>query len=190
MILTETPISGAYLIQPQKITDERGFFARVWCRNELHAHGLSAELAQSNVGFSDRKGTLRGLHFQSEPHAEVKIVRCTRGAIFDVIVDLRLGSPSFERWFGMELSAESGSMLYVPEGCAQGYVTLRDKTEMCYHASKFYHPESASGIRYDDPAFGIVWPGEITIVSSQDRSWPDYASRPSAGAATEEGVGA
>ena len=171
----ETPLGGAYVIEPERIEDQRGFFGRVWCRNELEQMGLKTDLAQSNVGFSHLKGTLRGLHFQKAPHAEVKIVRCTRGAIFDVIVDLRERSASYKRWFGTELSEDNCKMIYVPEGFAQGYLTLKDNTEMYYLTTEFYHPESAFGVRYDDPAFGIEWPSDIAVISPQDREWPDFS---------------
>lgn len=177
MIFSETPIPGAFVIEPTRIEDHRGFFARIWCTHELEQQGLETRLVQSNVGFSLRKGTLRGLHFQEPPHAEVKIVRCTKGSVFDVIVDLRPESPTYTRWFGSELSADNCTMLYIPQGCAQGYITLVDNTEIYYHTSDFYHPKSASGIRFDDPEFGIVWPVEISIISQQDRQWPDYSSR-------------
>ena len=176
MIFHETTLPGAYIIEPKEINDDRGFFARIWCQNELRQHGLKADLAQSNVGFNFRKGTLRGLHFQKSPHAEVKIVRCTRGAIFDVIVDLRPESPGYKKWFGIELTGENHKMIYVPEGFAQGYITLADNTEMYYLATEFYHPESAYGVRYNDPAFGIEWPIEVAELSPQDREWPDYTS--------------
>jgi len=177
MIFTQTRILGAYLIQPRKIEDHRGYFTRLWCDNEFREHGLRTELAQSNAGFSRQRGTLRGLHFQVAPHSEVKVVRCTRGAMFNVIVDLRPESPSYKLWVGVELSEKNSDTLYVPEGCAQGYMTLEDNTEMCYHTSEFYHPESASGVTYNDPEFGIVWPMEATIISDQDRTWPDYSTR-------------
>ena len=188
MIFRDTPLPGAYVLQPQRIEDQRGFFARIWCQRELREHGLKGELAQSNLGFSHRRGTLRGLHFQASPHAEVKIVRCTRGSVFDVIVDLRPDSPTYRRWFGVELSADNRHMLYVPEGCAQGYLTLADETEIYYHTTEFYHPESASGVRYDDPEFGIVWPREITVISQQDRQWPDYADRIQLSSFAEKGA--
>lgn len=165
-------LPGAYVIEPEKLGDERGYFARVWCKKELQQHGLKADLAQSNVGFSHRKGTLRGLHFQKAPHAEVKIVRCTRGAIFDVIVDLRPDSRTYKLWVGVELNDENSRMLYVPEGFAQGYMTLTDNTEMNYHTSDFYSAADASGIRYDDKAIGIRWPLIPTVISQQDRNWP------------------
>ena len=182
MIFTETGLPGAYVIEPKLLNDQRGFFARVWCRNELLQHGLSGELVQSNIGFSYRKGTVRGLHFQRVPHAEAKIVRCTRGAVFDVIVDLRPDSPTYRRWFGAPLTPENRKMMYVPEGMATGYMTLEDETEVNYHTSQFFAPESAFGVRFDDPAFGIEWPLEATVVSDQDRGWPLMLSR-----AEEEG---
>ena len=172
MIFKETTLPGAYIIEPEKINDHRGFFTRVWCKRELEQHGLKSDLAQSNVGFSYRKGTLRGLHFQKLPHAEVKIVRCTRGAIFDVIVDIRPESPAYKCWFGVELSEDNSRMIYVPEGFAQGYITLVDNTEMNYHTSEMFSPQAASGVRYDDPAFGIEWPLVPTVISEQDRNWP------------------
>jgi dTDP-4-dehydrorhamnose 3,5-epimerase len=174
MIFKETILAGAFIIEPERHDDHRGFFARIWCKNELQQHGLKDNLAQANVGFSYRKGTLRGLHYQKVPHAEVKIVRCTRGAIFDVIVDLRPESLSYRQWFGAYLDEENRKMIYVPEGFAQGYITMADNTEMYYLTSEFYHPDSASGIRYDDPQFGIVWPTEVIVISDQDRHWPDF----------------
>ena len=177
MIFSETALSGAYIIEPEKINDQRGSFARVWCRRELEQHGLKGDLAQSNIGFSYRKGTLRGLHFQRAPHREVKIVRCTRGSMFDVIVDLRPESPTYQRWFGVELNDENRRMIYVPEGFAQGYMTLADNTEMNYHTSEFYSAEAASGVRYDDPVIGIRWPLAVTVISEQDRNWPLIGQR-------------
>lgn len=172
MIFKKTPLPGAYVIEPERINDHRGFFARVWCKKELQQHGLKSELSQSNVGFSHRKGTVRGLHFQKSPFAESKIVRCTRGSIFDVIVDLRPESPSFRCWFGVQLSDENRNMIYVPEGMATGYMTLEDNTEINYHTSEFFNPAAASGVRFNDPAFGIQWPLDATVISEQDRNWP------------------
>ena len=172
MIVEDTILPGAYVLGPERITDGRGFFARVWCKRELEQRGLKGEIRQSNIGFSYCRGTLRGLHFQKVPNAEVKIVRCTRGAIFDVIVDLRPTSPCYMRWIGVELSEENHKMLYVPEGFAQGYITLVDETEINYHTSKFFAPESAFGVRFDDPVLGIAWPLAATVVSEQDRTWP------------------
>ena len=174
MRFTETPIEGAYIVDVNRIGDERGYFGRLWCQQELSELGLKAYVCQSNIGVSKKAGTLRGLHYQKAPHQEVKIVRCSRGAMFDVIVDLRPDSPTFKQWFGMELTQENATMLYVPEGCATGYQTLVDDTEMYYNATEFYHPESATGIRYDDPAFNIEWPREITVVSDNDLEWPDF----------------
>ncbi|MDX2253608.1 MAG: dTDP-4-dehydrorhamnose 3,5-epimerase [Nitrospira sp.] len=177
MLFHQTPLQGCYVIEPELIRDHRGFFARVWCRQELEQHGLKAELMQSNIGRSVRKGTLRGLHFQIGTHAEVKIVRCTRGAMFDVVVDLRRESATYKRWFGIELTAENEKMIYVPEGFAQGYLTLSDNTEMNYHTSKLFNREAATGVRFDDPQFGIEWPIEIAVMSQQDQQWPDYTER-------------
>lgn len=173
----ETGLDGAYVIEPTPHVDHRGFFGRIWCHDELTAQGLVAEIAQSNVGFSHRKGTLRGLHLQRAPEAEVKIVRCTRGGVFDVIVDLRPASATYCKWFGTELNESNLKMMYVPEGFATGYLTLRDDSEIYYHSSRAYHPASATGVRYDDPAFGIEWPGEIAVISDQDRAWPGFAAR-------------
>jgi dTDP-4-dehydrorhamnose 3,5-epimerase len=173
----ETALAGAYIIEAKPHVDHRGFFGRVWCHDELVAQGLVGEIAQSNVGFSHRKGTLRGLHLQNAPHAEVKIIRCTRGAVFDVIVDLRPESSTYCKWFGTELNESNLKMMYVPEGFATGYLTLSDDVEIYYHTSKTYHPASATGVRHNDPAFGIVWPDEIRVISDQDRGWADFASR-------------
>ncbi|MEM8984898.1 MAG: dTDP-4-dehydrorhamnose 3,5-epimerase [Pseudomonadota bacterium] len=168
-------INGAYLVVPRKIGDERGFFARAWCEDEYREAGLNATIVQSNMAVSAQAGTLRGLHFQSEPHREVKIVRCVRGAMFDVIVDLRPDSSTYRQWFGAVLDTDNHHALYVPEGCATGYMTLVDDTEMYYHTTARYAPEHASGVRFDDPAFGIDWPREPTVVSDQDRAWPHVA---------------
>ena len=174
MKFTEAPIKGAYIIDVNRIGDDRGYFGRLWCEKEFEEHGLVSNISQSNIGVSKLAGTLRGLHYQTAPHQEVKIVRCSRGAMFDVILDLRPESPTYKQWFGMELNEENATMLYVPEGCATGYLTLKDNTEMYYHATEFYHPESATGVRHNDPAFGIEWPGEITTMSENDVSWPDF----------------
>ena len=175
MIFTPTELDGAFVIDLEPIADERGFFARAWCQHELEAHGLSTRAAQCNVSFNTRKGTLRGMHYQRAPHAEVKIVRCTRGSIYDVIVDLRRDSPTHRRWLGVELSAENRRALYVPEGFAHGYLTLEDASETLYQVSEFYTPGAEGGLRWDDGAFGIVWPDvEIAVVSEKDRAWPKY----------------
>jgi len=172
MIFTATRIAGAEIIDIAPHHDERGFFARTWCRNELGDRGLVTALAQESVSFNKRRGTLRGLHYQQAPHAETKIVRCTRGAIFDVIVDLRADSPTYLRWLGVELSAENRRALYIPEGLAHGFQTLADDSEIFYQISEFYAPQAAAGCRYDDPAFAIAWPLPVAVISERDRSWP------------------
>jgi dTDP-4-dehydrorhamnose 3,5-epimerase len=170
----ETPLAGAYLIRQTRIVDHRGFFARAFCQQEFAAHGLTSSMVQLNVGFSHEAGTLRGMHYQERPHSEAKLMRCTSGAIFDVIVDLRLDSPTRGRWFGTELSAENGLLLYAPEGFAHGYQTLVADAEMYYLASAFYVHSSARGVRYDDPVFGIRWPLPVSAISEADRGWPDF----------------
>ena len=165
---------GAYIIDLERREDPRGFFARSWCRKEFGDHGLWEEFVQINVGFNTKKGTLRGMHYQIAPHQEVKVVRCTMGAVYDVIIDLRPKSPTFKQWTGVELNSGNHRMLYVPEGFAHGYQTLADNTEINYQTSRFYAPECARGNRYDDPAFGIEWPLAVSSISDPDRSWPDY----------------
>jgi len=179
MRFEKTEIPGVFVLELERHEDDRGFFARTWCVKELEDHGLNPRLVQVNVGFSHRAGTLRGVHYQTEPAAEVKIARCTRGALFDIALDLSPGSPTFKNWVGVELSAANGRQLYIPEGCAHGYQTLEDDTELCYLTSEIYAPDCAGGVRYDDPAFGIEWPIEVTRISDGDRSWPlfDEGSR-------------
>ena len=174
MIFTQTSVAGAYVIDVKRIGDDRGFFGRLWCEKEMAEMGLVSRICQSNIGVSSKAGTLRGLHYQREPYREVKIIRCPRGAIYDVVVDLRPESPTFKRWFATELNAENSRMLYVPEGCATGYQTLVDDTEICYHTSEFYQPDAATGVRFDDPAFGIEWPLPVTAISDNDVGWPDF----------------
>jgi len=174
MIFTETKLKGAFIIEPKRIGDDRGFFARLLCKNEFDEHGLKSNLEQTNVGFSAQKGTQRGLHFQRPPHQEVKIVRCTRGAMYNVIVDLRPDSETYKQWLGIELNEENRLALYVPEGFAQGYRTLVDNTEMYYHATAFYAPAHASGVRYNDSVFKIQWPGDVAVISDADMNWPDF----------------
>lgn len=175
MEFTETKLKGAFLISLHKIEDHRGFFARGWCRDEFSKHGLNPNMVQLNVGFNHKKGTLRGLHYQETPHQEVKLVRCTRGAIFDVIVDLRPDSPTRGQWFGTELTAENALMLYAPEGFAHGYQTMAANTEMYYLTSAYYVASAARGVRYNDPTFDISWPLAASAVSDVDEGWPDYA---------------
>jgi len=175
MIFTETELPGAFVLDLERREDDRGFFARAWCTNELGDHGLETRLVQANVSFNRRKGTLRGMHMQAAPHAEVKVIRATRGSVLDVIVDLRPDSPTYLGWTGVELSAENGRALYVPEGFAHGYQTLEDDTETFYLVSEFYAPDAERGVRWDDPAFGIEWPDpDGAILSEKDASWPDW----------------
>lgn len=172
MRFTQASIPSVWTIDPDPREDDRGRFFRAWCAREFAEHGIAFAPVQANMGFSLRKGTIRGMHYQVEPALEAKLVRCTRGAIFDVAVDLRPDSLSFRQWIGIELSAANGRMLLVPEGCAHGYQTLEDGTEMHYMASAVYTPSAARGLRFDDPAFGIEWPLPATAVSKQDRDWP------------------
>ncbi|HLN81282.1 MAG TPA: dTDP-4-dehydrorhamnose 3,5-epimerase [Thermoanaerobaculia bacterium] len=174
MKFSETALPGVFLVDIEPREDERGFFARLWCRDELARHGLSTDLAQISLSFNRRKGTLRGMHYQSAPHEEVKLVRCTLGAIYDVLVDLRRGSPTFRRWISAELTAENRRTLYVPKGVAHGFQTLEDGSEVLYQISEFHHPESARGARWNDPAFGIEWPDRSPILSKRDENYPDF----------------
>lgn len=175
MLFTELPLRGAFLIEPERRPDERGFFARVWCRDEFADHGLDTRLVQCNISYNRAQGTLRGMHLQIAPHAETKLVRCTAGAIYDVIVDLRPESPTFSRWHGERLSADNRRALYVPEGFAHGFLTLAADAEVLYQMSEFQHPESSRGVRWDDPAFGIVWPARPTVLSQRDAGYADFA---------------
>lgn len=175
MIFRETKLPGAFIIELQCLEDERGFFSRSFCRHEFAAKGLNPDVAQCNISFNRDAGTLRGMHYQEAPHAEDKLIRCSRGSLYDVIVDLRRESPTFTQWIALELTGDNGRMLYVPKGCAHGFQTLEDNTEVFYQMSEFYHPEAARGIRWNDPAFGIQWPvGVREIISERDRNWPDY----------------
>jgi dTDP-4-dehydrorhamnose 3,5-epimerase len=175
MIFRETELPGAWILEPERIEDERGFFARTWDARALAERGLDARIAQCNVSSSTRRGTVRGLHFQRPPHEETKLVRCTRGAIYDVLVDLRPDSPAYRRWTGVELTADDRRTLYVPRGFAHGFQTLDDDTEVLYLMSEFHAPDAAAGVRWDDPAFGIELPlGAPTAISERDRSWPDF----------------
>jgi dTDP-4-dehydrorhamnose 3,5-epimerase len=174
MIIAKTAIPGVCVLELEPRRDERGYFARQWCAEEFTRAGLNPAVSQINLARSTATGTLRGVHYQITPHAEVKFVRCTRGAVYDVAVDLRADSPTFRQWFGIELDAESGRMLYIPEGCGHGFLTLMPETDLVYQASVPYAPGSARGVRHDDPAFAIEWPAPIRVISQQDRGWPDF----------------
>jgi dTDP-4-dehydrorhamnose 3,5-epimerase len=177
MIFRETEIPGAYVIEPEPIPDERGSFARVFDADEFAARGLDNPGVQWSVSYNERAGTLRGMHFQSEPYAEAKLVRCTSGSLYDVIVDLRTASPTFKRWTAVELGAEGHLALYIPAGLAHGFQTLEDSTEIFYAISAPYEPSAAGGVRWDDPAFGIEWPeSEHRTMSDKDKSWPDFTA--------------
>jgi dTDP-4-dehydrorhamnose 3,5-epimerase len=174
VIFTSTSLAGAFVIEPEPVEDSRGWFARTWCQRELETRGLDGRIAQCSLSLSKKKGTLRGLHFQAPPFEETKIVRCSRGAIYDVIIDLRPGSATRLRHFAVVLSAEDRKSLYVPAGCAHGFQTLVDDTEVFYQISQFYSPEHARGVRWDDPAFGIRWPDDDRTISDRDRGYPDF----------------
>jgi dTDP-4-dehydrorhamnose 3,5-epimerase len=174
MIFIETKLKGAYLIEPEKLEDERGFFARSYCLKEFEKHGLNPRIAQCNISSNTNKGTLRGMHYQLSPHEEAKLVRCTMGSIYDVIVDLRQGSPTYKKYFGVTLGSENRKMLYISEGFAHGFITLEDNTEVFYQMSEFYAPDSARGFRWNDPVFGIQWPRDVAVISERDRNYPDF----------------
>jgi dTDP-4-dehydrorhamnose 3,5-epimerase len=173
-----TTLAGAYVIEQERHADERGFFARTWCAQEFREHGLEPSLAQCSVSFNHRRGTLRGLHYQVPPFAEAKLVRCTRGALYDVAVDLRPDSPSFRRWVGVELTEDDGRALYIPRGLAHGFYALADGTEVFYQISTPYEPAAARGVRWNDPFHGVEWPGPVEVIAPRDRDYPDVdASR-------------
>ena len=174
MLFTETKLKGAFVLELERREDNRGFFARTFCQSEFAAHGLNPLVVQCNIAYNKKKGTLRGMHFQNPPFQEAKLVRCTNGAIHDVILDLRRDSPTYKQWVSAELSEDNHKMLYVPEGFAHGYQTLSETAEVIYQVSQFYAPESASGVRHNDPAFGIRWPLEVTSISELDKNWPDF----------------
>lgn len=174
MIFRPVRLAGAWIIDLDKHEDERGFFARAWCATEFEAHGLPTRMVQANLSYNRRRGTLRGMHYQAAPHPEAKVIRCIRGALYDVLVDIRPGSPTFAQWVGAELTAENRTMLYIPEGCAHGFQTLTEDTEALYLMSAFYVPGAARGFRYDDPAFRITWPLPVSLISDKDSSWPPY----------------
>lgn len=176
MIFTPTKLRDAYIVEIEKREDDRGFFARSWCRREFAERRMVSDLAQANVSFSLKRGTLRGMHYQMKPYEETKLIRCTRGAIYDVIIDLRPNSTTYGQWMGVELTADNYKMLYVPEGLAHGFQTLGDDAEVAYQMSQFFTPGAARGIRYNDPAFGIQWPMKVEVISSGDASWPDFST--------------
>jgi dTDP-4-dehydrorhamnose 3,5-epimerase len=174
MIFRETKLPGVLEILIEPLTDERGFFARSWCQKEFEARGLNPLLVQCNISVSNRKGTLRGVHYQAAPYSETKLVRCTRGAIYDVVVDLRPESATFKEWVAIVLTADKRNMAYVPNGCAHGFLTLEDETEVFYQMSEFYNAESARGVRWDDPAFRIEWPAKVEVISERDGTYPNF----------------
>jgi dTDP-4-dehydrorhamnose 3,5-epimerase len=175
MQFIETNLPGSYILEPERREDERGFFARTWCQREFEIYGLNSHLVQCNISFNYHAGTLRGMHYQAEPYAEAKLVRCTMGAIYDVIVDLRPDLPTFKQWVAVELTAENRKMLYIPEGFAHGFQTLTDNSEVLYQMSEFYHAESARGVRWNDPVFAIEWPHAVhRIISARDQGFTDF----------------
>ena len=174
MIFTETNLKDAFVIDLEKVADKRGFFARTYCEREFRSHGLNPRVVQCNASFNHLKGTLRGMHFQAAPYEEAKLIRCTRGSIYDAIIDLRRDSPTFKKYFAVVLSAENGKMLYVPQGFAHGFQTLENDTEVFYQISEFYVAESARGVRWNDPAFGVEWPADDRIILDRDQSYPDF----------------
>lgn len=177
IIFRETKLKGAFVIEPERFEDQRGFFARSFSQREFLAHGLKAQFVEAGISFNLRRHTLRGMHFQAPPHEQAKLVRCTRGSIFDVLIDLRPGSPTYKQWFAQELTAQNRLMLYIPEGCAHGFQTLEDETEVFYQLSTGYAPASERGVRWNDPAFDIPWPAtEGLIMNERDRTYPDFES--------------
>lgn len=174
MFFRELAACGVFEIRLDRREDERGYFARTWCKNEFQEHGLKADLVQCSVSFNTRRGTLRGMHYQLQPYAEAKLVRCTQGAVYDVVLDLRANSPTFRSWVSTVLTVEEHNMLYVPEGCAHGFLTLEDRTEIFYQMSNVYNQEAARGVRWNDPAFRIAWPSEVNVIAERDRTYPNF----------------
>jgi dTDP-4-dehydrorhamnose 3,5-epimerase len=175
IIFKETKLKGAFVIEPEKFEDQRGFFARSFSEQEFSAHGLRAQFVEAGISFNLRKHTVRGMHFQAPPDTQAKLVRCTRGAIYDVVLDLRPGSPTYKQWFAQKLTAQNRLMLYIPESCAHGFQTLEDESEVFYQLSAGYAPASERGVRWNDPAFGIKWPEtESVIINERDRTYPDF----------------
>jgi dTDP-4-dehydrorhamnose 3,5-epimerase len=181
MRLTPTELPDVFVIEPELVHDERGFFARTWDTLEFERAGLDPTVVQCSLSFNRLQGTLRGMHYQEEPHEEAKLIRCDAGAIYDVAVDLRPTSSTFTRWVGVELTAENRRALYVPPGCAHGFLTLADRTQVHYQISAFYSPDASRGVRWDDPAFGILWPADVRVMNERDRSYPDFRRETEAG---------
>ncbi len=177
MIFTETKLKGAFIIEINKLSDDRGFFGRSWCKREMEEHGLNGNVVQANTSFSKKKGTIRGFHYQKPPYEETKMIRCTKGAIYDVIIDLREDSPTYMQWIGVELTEDNYKMLYVPENFAHAFITLTDNSEVYYLVTSYYTPNSEAGIRFDDPAFNVKWPVPVEVVSEKDKSFPDFKAR-------------
>ena len=174
MRFLDTPIPGVFVIEAEPRADERGYFARTFCKQEFSDRSLCTEWVQISTSFNRRRGTLRGMHFQDAPFAEIKLVRCTRGAVYDVALDLRPHSPAYRQWFAADLTADNGRMMYIPKGVAHGFQSLADDSEVLYNIGEYYHPEASRGVRWDDPAFGIVWPVANPILSPKDQTWPDH----------------
>lgn len=174
MRFQELEIPGVFLLEPERKEDSRGFFARTYCRHELEKRGLDPTVVQCNISVNKLRGTVRGMHYQAAPHEEVKLVRCTHGSIWDVVLDLRPDSPTYKRHYGVELDDKNRLALYIPAGLAHGFQTLTDDAEVFYQMSEFYRPESARGVRWDDPAFGVTWPIEVTVISEKDLAFPDF----------------
>lgn len=174
MRFVATPIAGAFLVETEPAADDRGFFARTYCRDEFVAHGLEPDLVQCSISFNKRRGTVRGMHYQSAPYAEAKLVRCTQGAIYDAIADIRPASATYRQWFGVELTAENRHALYIPKGVAHGFQTLSDNAEVLYQMSEFFHPECSGGFCWNDPSFGIIWPEQVSVISARDMNYPKF----------------
>ncbi len=174
MIFKETKLRGSFIIELEKINDDRGFFARAFCKKEFETHGLISNFVQSNISYNIKKNTIRGIHYQVAPFQEIKLGRCTKGAMYDIIIDLRPESSTYKQWIGVELNTYNSKMIYIPEGFAHGYQALMDNTEFFYHTSQFYSPEHERGIRWDDPLFAIEWPIDVNVITDKDRNWPDY----------------
>jgi dTDP-4-dehydrorhamnose 3,5-epimerase len=176
MIFKDTPLKDACIIELEKLRDERGFFARYYCQNEFREHGIKFDIVQSNISYNKLKGTLRGLHYQAKPYEEAKLVRCTKGAVYDAIIDIRPDSESYKKWIGEELNEQNHRMLYIPKGFAHGFITLEDKTEVTYQMSEFYTPGVGKGIRWNDPALAIDWPVDVKVISPKDKNWPEFSN--------------